>query len=46
MTGVKVEYMGSPNKETKWSEVEYPPRYFMGERLEGKKAEIWQRYTV
>ena len=43
---IKVEYMGSPNKETKGSEDEYPQRYFMGEGLEGKKAEIWQRYTV
>ena len=46
MTDVKVEYRGSPNKETKGSEDEYPHRHFMGEELEGKKAEIWQRYTV
>ena len=46
MTGVKVEYMGSPNKETKGSWVEYPQRYFMGEGLEGKKTEVWLKYTV
>ena len=45
MTGVKVEYMGSPNKETKGSWVEYPQRFFMGEGLEGKNAEIWLKYT-
>ena len=46
MTGVKVEYMGSPNKETKGSWVEYPQRYFMGVGLEGKKTEVRLKYTV